>query len=161
MRRLLAALAVVQLAGPAIAVDYLQCEAMRRRHSELQSAYLQAISREVERACGRIEDAMELDRIAKWKRENPQWKEKKEVISGSPGQLPPPPLRPPGFEQSSYLSRTVAEYDKCAKKYPPPIVFRSGPAYYSYSKSYRLPPYIIDLENRHNRVLRDIKYGCP
>lgn len=89
MRRPLAALAVVQLTGPAIAVDYLQCEAIRRRHSELQSAYLQAISRERERVCGRIEDAIELDRIAKWKRENPQLKDKNEVISGSPGLIYP------------------------------------------------------------------------
>jgi hypothetical protein len=159
MHRLLAALAAVLLASPVMAVDYLQCEAMRRRHSELQSAYLQAIRRESERVCGRIEDAMELDRIAKWRQENPQWKEKKEVVSGSPGLIPPLPA--PSLARSSYLPRTVAEYAMCAKNYPPLIVFRSGPVYYSYSKSYRLPSYIIDLENRHNRVLRDIKQGCP
>ncbi len=171
MRRLLTAIASAGalIAEPVAAVDYVQCEAMRRRHLELESAYFRAISIKRDSVCGTALDAIELDRTAKWRQENPRWKEKAEANSTnlSPESsinfpLPPTPTLPPTPQRSTYLPKTFAEYEKCARKYPRLTGLRfGGPAYYSYSKSYHLPSYIADLENRHNMVLRDINKRCP
>lgn len=170
MHRLLTAIAAAGafIAQPVAAVDYVQCEAMRRRHLELERAYFRAISVKKESVCGTALDAIELDRTAKWRLENPGWKEKAEEKSikirpesSSNFQLAPPLSLDFAPQRSTHLPKTVAEYEKCAKKYPKMTGIRfGGPTYYSYSKNYRLPSYIADIENRHNMVLRDINKRC-